>query len=249
MADTGSHAFHQQLVRNHELANRIAADGFPMAAFETVQNWQRDRLMRTYEDFLARDSDAPACHFFLDELYGGLNFRERDQEVARVEPVMTRMLPRKAVAAVAEALRLQAISLEFDMDMAAILQRRGARTLENALYSDIYRECGHRPERERQILLIRRLGHDLERLVKMPLLLRLLRLMRAPARAAGFGILQAFLERGLNAFRRLQSPSAFVETIYRREWQLMTRLFDGDKDPFSPGSAIRSDLKSTRGYC
>jgi len=242
MAANSANIFHQQLVHNHELACAIDRPSFPWVEFEMLQNWQRERLQRTYRDFLASASDAPACHFFLDELYGGMNFRQRDQEVARVEPVMSRMLPRKALHAVAEALRLQAISLEFDMDMAERLRRRGIEELVGPIYADTYRECGRRADREHQILLIRNLGHELERLVRMPLLPHLLRLMRGPARAAGFGLLQAFLENGLRAFRQLKNPSSFIESIYRREWQLMNRLFGGDEDPFvqlnpTPGAA------------
>lgn len=232
MAKKRANAFREQLLRNHALAEAISEPAFPMAAFERVQSWQRDRLMRTYEDFMARDSAAPACHFFLEELYGGMNFRERDQEVARVEPLMSRTLPRKALHAVAEALRLQAISLEFDMDMAIVLRRRGLKSLDTATYAEVYRECGRRPEREAQILLIRALGHELERLVRMPLLARLVHLLGGPARAAGFGRLQAFLENGLSSFRLLRNPGDFVEAIYQREWQSMNRLFSSHETPF-----------------
>lgn len=232
MAGERANALRRQLVRNHELTGAISELKFPLAALEMLQSWQRNRLTRTYADFLGRDSDAPACRFFLEELYGGMNFRERDQEVARVEPFMTRMLPRKALHALAEALRLQAISLEFDMEMAGLLQRRGVSRLEVLVYAETYRECGRRPAREKQILLIRKLGHELKRLVGMPLLVQLLGAARIPARAAGVGLLQAFLENGLRSFRRLSDPDLFVESIYQREWRAMSRLFSGHETPF-----------------
>jgi hypothetical protein len=133
---------------------------------------------------------------------------------------MTRMLPKKALHALADAFRLQAISLEFDMEMAGLLQRRGVTGLDIPVYAETYRECGRRPEREKQILLIRKLGHELQRLVKMPLLAQLL------------GLLQAFLENGLRSFRQLSDPALFVESIYEREWQAMNRLFSGHESPF-----------------
>lgn len=232
MARENANALRRQLVRNHELARAIGEPGFPLAEFELLQNWQRDRLAHTYEDFLGHASAAPACRFFLDELYGGMNFRERDQEVARVEPLLSRMLPKRALHALAEALRLQAVSLEFDMEMAGLLLRRGGTALNTTVYADTYRQCGRRPQREKQILLIRKLGHELERLVKMPLLAQLLRALRGPARAAGFGRLQAFLENGLRSFRQLGDPGLFVESIFEREWQAMNRLFSGHETPF-----------------
>ena len=232
MSEKHANAFHRQLVRNHVLAEAISEPAFPVAVFEMLQNWQRIRLKRTYADFLAVDSDAPACHFFLEELYGGMNFHDRDQEVARVEPVMTRMLPGKALHALAEAFRLQAISLEFDMEMTALLARRGTEKLDTVVYADTYRECGRRPEREEQVRLIRDLGHKLRQLVKLPLLVQMLGLMRGPALAAGFGLLQTFLENGLRSFRCLHDPALFVESIYHREWQAMDRLFSRHENPF-----------------
>ena len=71
----------------------LDAPGFPLPALEDLQGWQRERFSRTYADFLARESDAAACRFFLDELYGGLEFRERNEDVSRVAPVMARTLP------------------------------------------------------------------------------------------------------------------------------------------------------------
>ena len=60
----------------------------------------------------------------------------------------------------------------------------------------------------------------------------LVRLLRGPAHAAGFGKLQEFLEEGLAAFRALEDPACFVDTIYEREWRAMERMFAGAERPF-----------------
>ena len=69
---------------SHRLATRLDKPGFPLAELEHVQSWQRQRLARTYEEVIFQQRYRAAGNFFLDELYGGLNFRERDQEVERV---------------------------------------------------------------------------------------------------------------------------------------------------------------------
>ena len=99
--------------------------------------------------------------------------------------------------------------------------------LDIASYGGIYRSCGNRPLRERQILLIRDLGNELAKLVHKRLVVRLIRLMRGPAYAAGFGALQAFLESGVLSFRKLEDPYYFINTIYKREWHSMQELFAG----------------------
>jgi hypothetical protein len=60
----------------------------------------------------------------------------------------------------------------------------------------------------------------------------LVRLLRGPAHAAGFGRLQEFLEEGLTSFRALPDAAYFIETIYGREWAAMERMFAGAKKPF-----------------
>jgi hypothetical protein len=86
--------------------------------------------------------------------------------------------------------------------------------------------------RERQIELIRDLGHELARLVRKPWINYLVRLMRGPAHAAGFGKLQEFLEDGLVSFRALEDPGYFIETIYERESAALQKLHAGDRNPF-----------------
>ena len=99
-------------------------------------------------------------------------------------------------------------------------------------YCETYRACSDRPGRERQNLLIRKLGYDLDKLVNKPLVNTLVRLLRGPAHAAGFGKLQEFLESGLGSFRALKDVRYFNETVYEREWSSMIKMFAGEENPF-----------------
>jgi hypothetical protein len=221
------------LARNHRIAGEICERAFPIDAFHSLQEWQQLRLSESFSDLMNQESCRPACDFFLCELYGGLDFLERDQDLEKVMPVMVRFLPARVLKSLAAAFELQAISLEFDMEMAQVLKGRGQVKLDLSSYASIYRVCGQRPQREKQILLIRDLGFDLLRLVDRPWVSRLVRLLRGPAHAAGFGKLQHFLESGLASFRQLEEPSCFIETIYQREWRAMQNLFDGKENPFA----------------
>jgi len=125
--------------------------------------------------------------------------------------------------ALTEALQLQVISLELDLCMAEEIRRTGLSQIEETDYASIYQNCFRQPERLRQINLIRKLGHELEALTRMPLLLGLVKAVRKPAVASGFGRLHRFLEQGLSAFKQLQDPHHFVESIYQRELALMQK--------------------------
>jgi len=223
---------YEMLARNHGLAGKLEGKDFPLHAFEQLQRWQQKRLARTFDDLIQQDAYRPAVNFFLTELYGGLDFRERDLEMSKVMPVMRRFLPDKVLYIMSEAFELQAVSLEFDMEMAGYMDRLDNPNLDMDRYCEVYRACSDKPGRERQVLLIRKLGYDLDRLVNKPLVNTLVRLLRGPAHAAGFGKLQEFLESGLGSFRALKDVQFFNEAIYQREWNSMQNLFAGEAEPF-----------------
>ena len=223
---------YEMLARNHGLAGKLEAKDFPLHAFEQLQRWQQKRLARTFDDLIQQDAYRPAVNFFLTELYGGLDFRERDLEMSKVMPVMRRFLPDKVLYIMSEAFELQAVSLEFDMEMAEYMNRLDNPNLDMERYCEVYRACSDKPGRERQVLMIRKLGYDLDRLVNKPLVNTLVRLLRGPAHAAGFGKLQEFLESGLGSFRALRDVQFFNEAIYQREWNSMQNLFAGEAEPF-----------------
>jgi hypothetical protein len=60
----------------------------------------------------------------------------------------------------------------------------------------------------------------------------LLKLSRVPAKAAGLGELQVFLERGFKAFAGLDDAQAFLADIRHHESAAMARLFAGEAEPF-----------------
>ncbi len=223
-------AFRSALESNREFASEIETPEFPLQEFLAVQEWQRNRFRVTYADFTARPSDQPACEFFLQELYGGLDFRKRDQDVSRVEPVMSRLLPDKALRALAEALRLQRISLDLDLSMALEMRASGELELDDRSYVRTYCRVGRPEQRQAQIDMIRSLGHELQSLTRTPMLLALVKAVRKPAIAAGFGELQAFLENGLSSFRQLRDAGQFVESIHQRESRLMHQWFASCSD-------------------
>jgi len=232
MSKPGAGLLRVMLARNHELAERTRMPEFPLVYFETLQSWQLDRLTRTFGDLYEQEGYRQAVEFFVSDLYGGLDFRERDQQMDRVMPVMIRFLPDKALVALAEAFELQAISLEYDFGMAAYMARKSISELDMASYCRTYLACSDRAGRERQIQLFPKIGRDLNKLVRKSIVNYLLRMLRGPAHAAGFGQLQEFLENGLDSFRALADADYFVDTIYRREWASMENLFAGDPDPF-----------------
>jgi hypothetical protein len=215
---------HQERAASTELA----------AALDRLAQWQARRLNATYADLAADSRYAEAIAFFQSELYGPGDFSQRDADLARVVPIMIRVLPDSAVATVAMAMELSTLSHE--LDHALVGKLNAAAPLTVAAYCDAYRACGNRAERRRQIDLIVQTGVALERYVRQPVLRPLLAMMRRPARVAGLSALQEFLERGFASFSGMRDVDFFLGTIDKREAALMQAIFDGDRAPFpDPG--------------
>jgi len=222
-----------QIRRNQEVAERLNhADEDLTDRLIELQDWQRRRLDGCYDDLRQTARYRPACDFFLDELYGGKDFRERDRQLSRVVPVMRRFLPDHLLMAVGDAMRLQAVSLEFDLDMAELLVDEA--TIDQPSYAHAYRRQGAWDARATQIELIEGLGQVLDETVHRPMVHRLVRMMRGPAVLAGFGALQGFLTRGLDAFARMHGADYFLDTITDRERRALEAMRAGADWPFEP---------------
>ncbi len=223
----------RQILRNQQVAARL--EQLPdsvTASLHRLQEWQRLRLDATYADLRNSARYRPACEFFLDELYGGRDFRERDRQLARVVPVMRRFLPDHLLLAVGDAMQLQAVSLEFDLDLAEILVDCQALTQPD--YARAYRQHQVWEARDEQMGLIQALGELLDEIVHKPMVHRLVQMMQVPATLAGFGALQSFLRRGLDAFAKMDGAEHFLSTIDSRERQALAAMKDGSDWPFEP---------------
>ncbi|MGV8923485.1 MAG: FFLEELY motif protein [Thermomonas sp.] len=199
-----------------------------------LQAWQTQRLERSFARFLQDPARRPAASFFLSDVYGDRDFSQRDADIAKVMPMMQRLLPSALVATVTDGIELGVLTHALDLRMAQVLQNLAPRRrkIDEALYAQAYREAGLRRLRARQIALIDHVGQGLASALRMPGVSMLLRLSRVPARAAGLGELQLFLERGFEAFAGLDDAQGFLADIRQHESAAMARLFAGEADPF-----------------
>ncbi len=234
------HAQHELTRTSPEIRVRLAA----------LRHWQALRLEVTYADIRQQKRFGAACEFFLNDLYGEGEFADRDRAVERVVPIMLRLLPEPVLYSLARAIELNALSQELDYATAralpatctaadkisdqdyarAYLASAGLGQLPKAIHPRALRSNSQRCRRE-QLALLLILGRELDRLVKKPLLNELLRMCRWPAKLAGLGALQSFLERGFAAFGKLGGAGPFLGIILKRERAFMRaidRVAEGD---------------------
>lgn len=219
----------QLLDRNAALRKVFSDSPQSRARLAELQHWQSQRLLKSHADLRASPRYRSAVEFFFNELYSGGDPHARDRDLQRVHHAMEKLLPRDALRALMLAIELEIISQELDAD---VVRGLPAGPITVASYAEGYRSAGRRPDRERQIELLGLIGGYLDHVVRKPVIRALVRLARGPAHAAGFGTLQEFLERGLDAFEAMHGAGEFLTTIRDREVRAMERVFAGTPDPF-----------------
>lgn len=213
---------------------RLAAAADPVIGRRRacLRAWQAARLARTHADLLASDRFGTAAAFFLSDLYGPKDFGDRDAELERILPLMTSMLPVSGLRTLLLAIEVDALSERFDAAMVGqlgeLLDRPG---MDEAMYGAAYRAVGDRPGRETQIRLIGETGAALDAFAQKPFVRMALKMMHRPAKMAGLGELQEFLERGFEAFRTMPDATEFLGFIVSRERAFSAAQFAGSAQP------------------
>ena len=187
-----------------------------------LKRYQQQRFGKTYADLLISPRYAAASRFFLEELYGPRDFSQRDAQFARVVPALVRLFSDDIVGTVRTLAELHALSETLDSETASHLARP---EVDAPAYIAAWQAAGHDAGRERQIALTLEVGESLDALTRNPLMRHSLRMMRGPARAAGLGELQIFLESGFDAFKAMRGAREYLAEIGRRERELASWLF------------------------
>ena len=212
---TRSHA--ERLRRYTDESNAIheqyLADPQLLREYEYFVAWQTAYMMPYYSEFEANRETATAVEFVFSDLVGA-GISARDADLARVIPVMIRLLPDKALAALASATKLNARTLEVNLEICRnLFSQYGTSTgISERDYCEVFRQSTIA------------LGHSLERLVRSPLLGMTLRTMHAPAHAAGFGAMQDFLEQGYTTFHAIENVDFFLNRLAVRMTKVFTRI-------------------------
>lgn len=214
----------------HVAALRAQASTPELArAVSAIKALQARRFAASYTDYLADARHAPAARFFLEELYGDHDFRERDAQFGRIAGAIERLFPAQVAALAVDMAEIHALTETLDHTLAGHwLATRGTPAQR---YVTAWRLTGQRDARERQLAVVLHMGRELQRLTRLKGLRTTLRLMRGPARAAGLGALQDFLETGFDAFAAMGDASAFLQGVADRESRGIALLFDAPDAP------------------
>ena len=209
-----SNAVHAQYLSDPDLLEK----------YEHFLDWQVAYSLPFYIEFQDRAETAAAIEFVITDLIG-TSVSARDADLTRVIPVMARLLPERALQALASAMELNARALAINLDICRRVfdGTEGKQGLSERDYCRAFREVTSLDECHDLIDLTIRLGHTLKRLVRKPLLGMTLRAMHRPAHAAGFGAMQDFLEKGYSTFHAIEDIDYFLDRFAIRMTAVFTR--------------------------
>jgi hypothetical protein len=214
-------ALERLLARQRALSSRALRIPTLNERLGALRAWQVARLAHTYNDLQRDPRYAQAVEFFLSDVYGPQDFTRRNRELSRAAAALKRVLPDAFLTVLTGAVELEVLTAVLDRGIAL---RLAAGPVSSTSYASAYRALGRAAARRRQIELALSIGAELEHLVRHRWTAVALRAAHVPARAAGFGVLQGFLERGFSAFRRMENAQPLLQAIHERETRLMEAL-------------------------
>jgi hypothetical protein len=220
--------FRRAIKRSNELHREYLDDLELLASYDRFTRWQLDYMLPFFSDLLEPKGYAEAVDFVVSDLCG-VGISERDRDIERATPVIVRSLPGRSLDTAAAAVELNAAALEINLGIWHGLRADGElpAVISESAYVTACRAASSFEECMDLVQLAVELGDTLKSLVRIPLIGGLLRTMRAPAHAAGFGALQEFLETGFITFRKISDINHFLDLLHHRMHQIFDRIYHG----------------------
>lgn len=238
---TAAQKFRCEMRRSNELHVQYLDDPGFLQNYDRFTLWQLQYLLPFFSDLHAQEGYAEAINFTMSDL-AGVGISDRDRDLERAAPAITRMLPLRALATIAAAAEMNARVLEINIAICRCLLVGDALPPEisELEYCMACRQASSLDECTELVHLITELGRTLKTLVTIPLLGGTLRAMRGPAHAAGFGALQEFLEKGYSTFRQIPDIDHFLSEIEKRMIRMFTIIYTAPQEKLgTPGVAAR----------
>lgn len=229
--ETAAASFREYMRRSNELHASYLDEPGAAEQYDRFTEWQMTYLLTFFDDLYEHPGYEEAIDFTMSDL-AGVRVSDRDHDLERASPAITRLLPLKALETIASAAKLNARVLEFNLGIFHGLQVKGRLPDEigERAYFLACREAVTLDECLGLVHLATHLGGTLKTLVKVPLLGALLHAMHGPAHAAGFGALQEFLESGYTRFKAIPDIDYFLSEIDTRMTEVFEMIHTGPLD-------------------
>ncbi|PIQ55111.1 MAG: hypothetical protein COW02_03690 [Comamonadaceae bacterium CG12_big_fil_rev_8_21_14_0_65_59_15] len=207
--------------------SEVRASSALTCAVREVKRYQSQRFATTYQDMLTSDIYGRCARFFLEELYSECDYTQRDAQFAKVAGVIDATFPEPVIDLTVTLAQLHLATETLDLRMAQVW-REAPHLVAGQRYARAWAALDSQADRQWQLDTVLGIGRELGKLTRKPTLRLLLKMMRQPAKVAGLGELQRFLESGFDHFaelsKRPQALKDFLSTIQTREQAWIDQL-------------------------
>ena len=212
--------------RSNAIHDAYLSDQALHEQYRCFVTWQNDYMLQFYENLRTSEEYSRAVDFVVSDLTG-IGVRRRDQDIARIVPIMSKLLPEKVLRTVAAAMRLNARVLEINLSICRVLygMKSGDEAFSETDYCVASRRAGRLDECLELVKLTMEVGRNLDHVIHIPMVGSLLKAMRMPARLWGFAAMQEFLEQGYTTFDALEDADKFLNIMGNRMIDILTRVF------------------------
>lgn len=205
-----------------------------------VQAWQRARLERTHQTLFKVPKNKPMADYFLNQLYGGDEFKTLAEQLARILPKATkleRLAKESALETASMIIKALVVAIELDLHMAAWLLDEDLLVNETNMLT-AYRAVNESDKRREQIDNLKELCYRTDKYLNSFILRKGFGFAKSAAYRHNFQPLYDFIGAGFNAMKPLDSVSKFIEPFCTRELAIIEQIYTKDSNGKSVGFTV-----------
>jgi len=195
----------------------ISTDSF-VKLKRALQDFQSNRINRTYQDIETDPEFSKIGNFFFKKLYAPEDFSFRDTSMRKLHRVLDGKIYKNMITAVSKVIELHDISDEQDNQMVKKMIAAGIdESMTMSEYQEIYRSLDNYDQRIYQINLSAEVTRIFHGLSKKWIVAVSLKTVKKTAVLFGIKEVIDFIYEGYVAFKTIDNINFFVETILDRE--------------------------------
>lgn len=189
-----------------------------------LQTWQHNRMSETYSDLQSSPENKELLHFFLDEIYRGIELKQLASKLEKTAKLLDKLFT--DLQLIHLAIEFNAITGELDEILTSTLfEKMGVRDIDHKSYKEACQRAGLLERQLQQLDLIGRFAEETEDVVHNAIIYSAFKLARIPAKLGGLGSLHTMIDRGFNAIRQVDDYHSIIDQVLRNERDFYNSIY------------------------
>lgn len=202
------------------------------AKLNEVQAWQRARIQSTHSELFEQPKNQAMASYFLTQLYGGDEFKQLAEQLARILPKakkLERLAKESALETGSMAIQASVLAIELDLHLAEWLVAQNLPVNEDNMLA-AYRAVDEADARRTQINNLKDVCYRTDKYLNSFILKKAFALAKGAAYRHNYQPLYDFIDAGFIAMKPLKSVSGFIEPFCTRELMIIDQVHASDND-------------------